>query len=155
MKIASRRIILVLFCLIGWQTWSQEKVVTGTVTNEQGVPLPGVSVVVKNSPVGTATNFDGEFSLSIPDNDQPILVFSYLGFETNEVPVGDEDYLEVTMTEQLESLSEVVVVGYGTQDREELIGSVSQITSEDIDDRPIAQQRSAMAGQYAWVTETT
>ena len=141
--------------MLSFQVWSQTgKEVSGTVIDDQGIPLPGVSVMIKGTAIGTATNFDGEYSLNVPDPENAILVFSFLGYENQEVAVNSQSTLNITMAPGAEGLEEVLVVGYGTQNRKELIGSVAQISSEDIDDRPIAQLRTALAGQMAGVTVT-
>lgn len=141
--------------MLSFQVWSQTgRTISGTVVDDQGIPLPGVSVMIKGTASGAATNFDGEYSLNVTDPEDAILVFSFLGYENQEVAVNSRSTVDITMVPGAEGLEEVLVVGYGTQNREELIGSVAQISSEDIEDRPIAQLRTALAGQMAGVTVT-
>lgn len=155
MKKSLRTCFLVLFIIISCQVWSQsQEIVSGTVSDQQGIPLPGVSVMVKGTSQGTATNFDGEFSLQINNPQDGVLVFTFLGYESQEVVIADQRTFTITMAPSAEGLDEVLVVGYGTQNRKQLIGSVAQISSEDIEDRPIAQLRTALAGQMAGVTVT-
>jgi TonB-linked SusC/RagA family outer membrane protein len=135
--------------------WSQEQqVITGKVIDEQGLPLPGVTVAVKETSSGTVTNFDGNYSINVTNPSQAVLVFSFLGYESQEIAVKSQNSINVTLLFSTEGLDEILIVGYGTQNRKELIGSVSQITNEDIEDRPIAQLRTALAGQMAGVTVT-
>ena len=127
---------------------------TGTVTDHDGMPMPGVSIVEKETGNGTVTNFDGEFSLTLDDAQTSILVFSYLGFETQEIPVGSQRNFQVVLEEDAEALDEVVVVGYGTQKKANLTGAVSQVDSEVLEDRPITNVSSGLQGSMAGVTVT-
>lgn len=137
--------LLFLLCLVSLNSWAQERTITGTVSDDDGMPLPGVTVQVKNTSTGTATNFDGEFSLSVPEN-QNILVFSFLGYEKQEIVLGDNTNLQVTMQEDLESLDEVVVVGYGTTKAENLVGAVGTADLGNIESRPSADVASSLQG---------
>ena len=85
-----RTSILILLCLFSIQVWAQEREISGTVVDEKGLPLPGVNVIEKNTSNGTVTDFDGNFSLTIPDKDETILVFSSLGFVEKEIVIGDK-----------------------------------------------------------------
>ncbi|MCM4155765.1 TonB-dependent receptor [Gramella sp. AN32] len=155
MKNDLRTCFLVLVYIFSCQVWSQtQQVVTGTVIDDQGIPLPGVSVMVKGTAMGTATNFDGEFSLSVSEPKDAVLVFSFLGYQPQEIAVDLQTTFNITLKQSSEGLDEILIVGYGTQNRKELIGSVAQISSEDIEDRPIAQLRTALTGQMAGVTVT-
>ena len=120
-----------LLCAIGFTSYAQQKTVSGTVTGPDGTPLPGVNVVIKESSGrGTQTDFDGAYSIEASSNE--ILVFSFLGFETQEQAVGSKTILNVSLTENTESLEEVVVVGYGVQRKRDLTASVSQVKGDDI-----------------------
>ncbi|MGV3539559.1 MAG: SusC/RagA family TonB-linked outer membrane protein, partial [Rufibacter sp.] len=129
------------------------KTITGKVVSETGEPLIGVTVVLKGSTAGTSTSITGEYSLEVPDTGGT-LVFTYVGFLPSEVPIGDASVINVTLRSDTKALNEVVVVGYGTQKRENVIGSVSQISSEQIADRPVTQLREALTGQMPGVTVT-
>lgn len=146
--------VLLLCFLFSWSSWGQETAVTGTVTDHDGMPMPGVSIVEKETGNGTVTNFDGEFSLTLDDAQTSILVFSYLGFETQEIPVGSQRNFQVVLEENAEALDEVVVVGYGTQKKANLTGAVSQVDSEVLEDRPITNVSSGLQGSMAGVTVT-
>jgi TonB-linked SusC/RagA family outer membrane protein len=104
----------------------QQKEVTGKVTDTGGLPLPGVSVIVKGTTIGTITNADGEFSLNIPI-DAETLQFSFVGMQTQEIPVEGRRAFDVVMEEETVGIDEVVVVGYGTQRKSDITGSVSSI----------------------------
>src|SRR5690606_12337152 len=101
---------------------NMEVSVTGTVTDANGEPIPGVTVFVPGTTLGTATDLDGKYSLSVPEGST--LVFSFLGFETQNIPVGDRSQIDVTLIEDMTSLDEVVVAGYGTMRKSDLTGSV-------------------------------
>ncbi|MFC0608579.1 SusC/RagA family TonB-linked outer membrane protein [Rufibacter quisquiliarum] len=110
---------------------SAGKVISGRVTDEKKEPLPGVSISIKGTTLGTLTDIDGKFTLSVPENGGT-LVFSYLGFEPREIPVGDQTTLLVNLQPQASELTEVVVVGYGEQKKASVVGSISQTRGEDL-----------------------
>ncbi|MFP4367577.1 MAG: SusC/RagA family TonB-linked outer membrane protein, partial [Bacteroidales bacterium] len=136
-------IILIIFSFLNLHANSmfhqnisiQQHTVSGIVTDESGEPLPGVTVMVKGTNIGGVSNADGEYSLTkIPDD--AVLQFSFVGMRTLEVVVGDQTSINVTMEEDKIGIEEVVAVGYGTQRKINLTGAVSQIGSEDIQNRP-------------------
>ncbi|QMW03083.1 SusC/RagA family TonB-linked outer membrane protein [Spirosoma foliorum] len=124
--------------------------VTGTVKSESGETLPGVNVVIKNTTKGTTTDANGKFTLDVPAT--AILVFSGIGFVTKEVPVNGRSRLDVSLVTDNKQLDEVVVVGYGTQKRESLTNSVSQIGGEEIARRPVSNIQQSLQGQLPGVT---
>ena len=119
--------LLVLLLLVSLQVaFAQGKAITGKVTSkEEGGALPGVSVLVKGSTVGTITNTDGNFQLNVPDN--ATLVFSFIGFTSQEVAVGNRTVVDVALLPDAKALSEVVVIGYGTQTKRAVTGSVASV----------------------------
>jgi len=126
-----------------------DKTVSGVVTDKSG-PLPGVTVLVKGTTNGTTTNFDGEYSLSsVPPN--AILEFSFIGFETKEVPLNNQSAIDIVMNEDSEALDEVVVVGYGTQRREAVTGSVSSLNGDNLREVPSANVTEALQGRLPGV----
>ena len=128
-----------------------EKTITGTVTDsEDGSTLPGVNVLVKNTTVGTVTDIDGNYTLSAPD-DAETLVFSSVGYLSQEVAIGNQTTVDVAMEGDVKSLEEVIVVGYGTQKKSDLTGSVSSIPSEEISAYPAAGAVQALQGRAAGV----
>lgn len=108
----------------------QARVVTGRVT-EDGIGLPGVSVIIEGTTIGTVTDTDGNFTLEIP-SDESVLVFSFIGYVAQKVPVGARSVIDVSMVADITQLDEVVVVGYGTQKKTTLTGAVSVIDNKDI-----------------------
>lgn len=124
--------------------------VSGTVTDEGGNGLPGVSVVVKGTQSGTNTDASGKFRLSVPDA-ATSLVFSFVGYLTQEVAVGNQTQLNISMQADTKSLDEVVVIGYGSQKKRDLTGSVSSVTSRDIERVPVLGLDQALQGRASGV----
>ncbi|RXF68634.1 TonB-dependent receptor [Arcticibacter tournemirensis] len=125
--------------------------VSGTVTDQKtGDPLPGVSVKVKGSTLGTVTNIQGKYSIDVPGA-RSVLVFSFVGFENEELEVSQTAVLNVVMKEKNNSLEEVVVVGYGTQKKVNVIGSVATINSKTIENRSATTLSSSLSGLAAGV----
>lgn len=124
---------------------AQENAVTGTITDEQGTPIPGVNVVQKGTTNGVATNFDGNYSITLKVGSD-ILVFSYVGYQTTELTVGNQKIINVTLLEDAQNLQEVVVVGYGTQKKVNLTGAIDVATAEDLENRPIANVGEGLQG---------
>lgn len=127
--------------------------VTGIVKDVNGEALPGVNVMVKGTSIGTVTDASGNYGLEVP-NENSVLIFSFIGYATQEIKVNGQTKIDLTLREDIKALDEVVVVGYGTQSREKLVGSVAQISSEQIANRPVTQLRNALTGQLAGVTVT-
>ena len=111
--------------------FAQQRTVIGTVVDDLGQPLIGVSILEKGTTNGVITDMDGNFSLKLT-SENPTLVFSYIGYKTQEVPVGGKTTLNVTMSEDAEQLDEVVVVGYGVQKKSSMTASVSSVSSKEI-----------------------
>ncbi|UFH54270.1 TonB-dependent receptor [Spirosoma sp. KNUC1025] len=124
--------------------------VTGTVKSQNGETLPGINVVIKNTTKGTSTDANGRFTLEAPAN--AILVFSGIGFATQEVPVNGRSRIEVSLAADNKQLDEVVVVGYGTQKRNSLTNSVAQIGAEEVSRRPVSNIQQSLQGQLPGVT---
>ncbi len=127
--------------------------VTGTVSDAKSGPLPGVSVVLKGTQRGTTTDTQGKFSLNVPDQ-LAVLVFSFVGYKSQEVAVGTQSNITLALQPDESALDEVVVVGYGTQKKVNVIGSVSQIGEKQIENRPVTQVSQAITGQMPGVTVT-
>ncbi len=123
----------------------QQGQVSGTITDQQGNPLPGVTVLIKGTTFGTLTDNAGKYTLSnVPPNS--ILVFSFIGSSTQEIPVNSRTLINVTMQEETVGLEEVVVIGYGSQRKVDLTGSVETIKSTEIVKQPVAQVSQALVG---------
>ena len=143
-------LLALLFLFTGFTLFAQEKTVTGTVTSaDDGMPLPGANVSVKGSTTGTTTDFDGIYEIVLEEGD--VLTFSYIGFVTQEVSVDGQDTIDVSLKPDLESLSEVVVVGYGEQRREDLTGSIATIDSEEIQKTPNSNVMQSVQGKVPGV----
>jgi len=131
--------------------------ISGTVTDNIGEPLPGVNVMIKGTSQGVVTGTDGKFSMSVPGN-ETVLVFSFIGFTSQEITVGERRSFEVLLAEDAQLLDEVVVVGYGTQKKVNLTGSVSVVKfDQELENRPITNATQALAGRSAglWVSQNT
>jgi TonB-linked SusC/RagA family outer membrane protein len=125
-------------------------VVTGKVTDETNAPLPGVNVLVKGTTIGTVTDSEGTFTLDIPSSES-VLVFSFIGYLSQEVPVANQQSVNVQLLPDITTLSEVVVIGYGTQKKSDLTGSVGTVKAEEIQERQLPSVTQALAGRVAGV----
>lgn len=148
---------LLLMCLstLGW-TQDQGRVITGTITSaEDGTGLPGVNVVIKGLTTGTITDLDGNYSLSLADSlSDVILIYSFVGFETQEVNIKGQTQIDLALSEETVALQDVVVVGYGTMDRATLASSVSTIGSDQMEKDPLPSITQAIQGRAAGVQVT-
>lgn len=131
-----------------------EQTITGTVLDESGTGLPGVSVVVKGTQKGTSTDTDGKYRLSIPDGNAATIVFSFVGYASQEVAVGNRSVVDVRLVSDDKSLNEVVVVGYGTVKKSDVTGSVAKVGEAAIKATPIVSLDRAMQGRAAGVQVT-
>ncbi len=127
--------------------------ISGKVTTKQGERLPGVNVIVKGTALGTTTDSNGAFTLEVSDNNA-VLTFSFIGYSNQEVAVGNKTEFDVTMEEDVQSLEEVVVVGYGTVKKSDLTGSVSSVKGEVFKDMPVLSVDQALQGRAAGVQVT-
>lgn len=119
-----------LFSVLTLPSLFSQRTINGKVISEDSpAGLPGVNVTVKNENTGTMTDFDGNYSVEVNSNDA-ILVFSYIGFKTKEIPIGDDPEINVTLIEDVSSLDEVVVIGYGTQVRRDVTGSIASLNED-------------------------
>ncbi|MCD8079083.1 MAG: TonB-dependent receptor [Bacteroides sp.] len=128
---------------------AQSTLVKGTVLDAEG-GMPGVNVTVKGTTNGTITDIEGNFSISVPDGSS-VLIFSYIGYVTEEVTVGNQTQITVTLTEDARTLDEVVVVGYGVQKKSHLTGSVSKLDTDNLTDIPVTRVDQVLQGKIAGV----
>lgn len=143
--------LLPVLLITGLEGFSQdERQVRGQVTDESGQSIPGVNVLVKGTSVGTVTDIDGNFSISV-QNDRTILVFSFIGFTSREVTVGNATTLEITLSSSLADMEEVVVIGYGEQSRETLTTSITKVDEKVLESVPFANAASALQGSVSGV----
>ncbi len=145
--------ILTLFLAFVVQlTFAQEKTVSGTVTDDKGLPLPGVNVLIKNTSQGTQTDFDGNYTINA--NRGAVITFSYVGFETVEKIVGDGNTVNAQLIPAAAELEEVIIQAYGTTTRATSNISVSVVSSDDIVNRPNANAIQTLSGQVAGLNIT-
>jgi hypothetical protein len=129
------------------------KQITGIVSDEQGAPLIGVNIVIKDTKIGTITGIDGSFSINVPDNvKNPVLVASYLGFATNEVVIGSRLKHLIILKEDAKGLDEVVDVGYGTTTKRDLTGAVTKADTKEMLKAPVVGFDQALGGRVAGVS---
>lgn len=134
--------------------FSQEFEVSGTVTDgTTGETIPGATVLLKGTGTGTVTDFDGNFKLSI-GGDNPILVVSFVGYETLEVEVGSQTELQIVLVEESTQLTEVVVIGYGTQKKKVVTGAIESVSAEEITATPVLRAEQALQGRTPGVQVT-
>jgi TonB-linked SusC/RagA family outer membrane protein len=147
------RIFLFLLVLFPFLSFSQTQV-SGMVTDQvSGLPLSGVNVIIKDSSRGTITDFDGNYSLNV--NTGETLVFSYVGYITNEVVFQGQARIEITLQADAEALDEVVLVGYGSTTKEAITGAVQKVTSEEFNKGAIVSADQLLSGKSAGVRITT
>ena len=128
----------------------QEFIVSGVVLDQEGTPLPGANILEKGTTNGTQTDFDGNYSLTVKGG-EAILVITYIGFSTQELPVAGQSKINITLAESAAALDEIIVVGYGTQKKSDLTGSVSSLKSEDLNPGANASVDQMMLGRAAGV----
>ncbi|MFN8349608.1 MAG: TonB-dependent receptor [Spirosomataceae bacterium] len=147
--------ILLLGCLSFAR--SQNRRVTGTITDAgSGETLPGVSILVKGSAVGTTTNNEGKFTINVPDRNDAVLIFSFVGYLSENVTVGNRNEINLSLNPDQKMLEEVVVIGYGEAiNRRDLTGSVSSVGSKQLKDIPLTNAAEALTGRLAGVRVTT
>jgi TonB-dependent starch-binding outer membrane protein SusC len=131
---------------------AQERMVTGSVKDAQGIPMPGVNVLKKGTAIGTSTDTDGKFRIDATEND--ILVITFIGYETQEIRVANQTNIDLQLAEDVATLGEVVVVGYGTQRKSDLTGSIASISGESIRTSIMASVDQALQGRVAGVQVT-
>ena len=143
--------VLALACLLLTTTTAlaQTKTVTGTVTDSTGEPLIGASILVQGTGNGTITDIDGKYSLSATPDD--VLVFSYVGMQKQEIKVGQQNVIDVTLQDDSQMLAETVVIGYGTAKKRDLTGSITNIKGSEIANKPATNPLSSLQGKIAGV----
>ena len=144
--------MFVVFLLVGLVV-SAQQTITGVVADESGVPLPGVNVVIKGTNVGVSSDFDGNYSIKAEAED--VIVFSFIGFVDQEVPVGNNSDISVLLVASFDELDEVIVTtGYGQSRKRDLTGAISQIRTETITRANPLQAAASLQGQVAGVNIT-
>ncbi|MDQ3393293.1 MAG: TonB-dependent receptor plug domain-containing protein, partial [Bacteroidota bacterium] len=139
-----------LMVLINYSAYGQELIVEGTVTEEDGGSLPGVNITIKGTSSGTVTDIEGNYVLTVP-NSEAVLVFSFVGFSSQEIVVGNRNRIDVQLNADVRALSEVVVIGYGTVRKSDLTGSVSSVKGDELVKVPAVNPMQALQGKVAGV----
>ncbi|WP_210487015.1 SusC/RagA family TonB-linked outer membrane protein [Rufibacter aurantiacus] len=147
-----KHVLLFLFLLnvLGFSAMAQNRTISGRVTSAtDGSALPGVSVVVKGTTIGASTDVEGRYQISVTGS--PTLVFTFIGFTTREIAAGTSTTIDVKLAEDTKTIEEVVVVGYGSQEKREVTGSIASIKSEDIQRTPTPSFENALQGRTSGV----
>lgn len=153
-KTQKRTALLFLMTLFSLMTLAQTKTIRGTVKDISGEPIIGANVVVKGTTNGVITDIDGNYTLANVE-DNSMLVFSYIGYLSQEIAVRNKTNIDVTMAEDAQALEEIVVVGYGTMKKSDLTGSISSVNSERIASIGTSSVMGALQGASAGVDITT
>ncbi|MDH7447024.1 SusC/RagA family TonB-linked outer membrane protein [Aquimarina sp. 2201CG14-23] len=144
--------LLVLTFFISSIALAQQRTVSGAVTDGNGVPLPGVNIIIKDTNRGTQSDFDGKYSIEAANGE--IIMYSYIGFITQEISYTNQDVINVILEEDVSALEEVVVVGFGTQSRRTITANIASISSEEINEIPTPSLQSTLTGKAAGVQVT-
>jgi TonB-dependent starch-binding outer membrane protein SusC len=150
MKFLKLRFLHVICLLFALNMWAQDTAVSGQVTDETGLPIPGASVLVKGTQNTTATDIDGNYQITAGPN--ATLVISFVGYATIEEAVNSRTTINVSLSPSTQTLEEVVVVGYGTQKKSVVTGAISSVKAKDIQDLPVNNVGQALQGRASGVT---
>lgn len=146
-----KRILLSLLALLFFDiAYAQDRTISGTIRSDDGSALPGVNIVIKGSSAGTVSDTDGKYTINVPSS-ATTLVFSFIGFLTTEVEINGRTAIDVELPSDTQQLTEVVVVGYGSQIKQEMTGNVAQVGKEDLQNIPVATMESAIQGRASGV----
>lgn len=129
----------------------QEIEISGLVTDKSGIPLPGASIVIEGTLIGTETDFDGNYSISAPESATTLIV-SYIGFQTEKVAIENKTIINVILKEAANSLEEVVIMGYGQRSRKSITGSIAQVSGDVLENRPITNVVNGLQGTLPGLT---
>lgn len=148
-------LVVALMAMTSISLLAQSRTISGKVTSrEEPEGVPGVNVVIKGTTIGTVTDLNGNYSLSVPE-DRNVLVFSFVGFLSREMTIGNNTVINVVLQPDLKTLGEVVVMGYGTQERRDITGSVASINNRSIENLVTPSFESQLAGRAPGVQITT
>ncbi|MBP5418642.1 MAG: TonB-dependent receptor [Bacteroidales bacterium] len=151
-----RRIVALFMCLfmgIGYILAQDNVKISGRVVDENGEPIPGVNVVVSGTTNGTITDFDGNYQITAPTGGK--LLYSFIGYKNQEQPINGAGSINVNLEPESKALDEIVAVGYGTQKKRDVVGSVASVSAEALQAMPVATVSEAMTGKMAGVSITT
>ena len=146
---------LILICMAGLSlaVQAQERTVTGTIKGPDGEPVPGATILEKGTQNGVITDFDGNYKIILTTKD-PVIIISFIGYKTTEIPVGNQTSINVSLAEDVEQLAEVVVVGYGSQETKDVTGVVAKVDTEDFNKGIIVSPENLISGKVAGVSVT-
>jgi TonB-dependent starch-binding outer membrane protein SusC len=153
MRKTLHRVLALLVASLAFTCAFAQKQITGTVTDERQVPLSGATITVKGTRVATVTDASGRFTINTPANTRALVV-SFIGMQSQEILVGDRSIIAVSLAPSSSTMSDVVVIGYGTRRRAEVTSSISSINAKDIRDLPVAGVDQALQGKIAGLTVT-
>ncbi len=149
-QLLSKVLFSMIFVLMGIQMLAQDRTVTGKVTaTDDGSGIPGASIAIKGTSKGTSTDADGNFKITVSGS--AVLTFSSIGYLSQDIPVGNKSQINVSLSSDTKALTEVVVVGYGTQKKSQMTGAISSVGSKEIQELPITNARQALQGRAAGV----
>lgn len=146
--------LIPVFLTFVTSVWAQGIIVNGKVTGETGEALPGVTVLLKGTTTGTATDASGNYVFNVP-NANGTLVVSFIGFQTQEVPINNRTTINISLATDAKALSEVVVVGYGTQRKADITGSISSVSTKDFENQPVTRPDQILQGRASGVQVTS
>lgn len=151
LRLYAKFFLLGIFLLFQLSAEAQERTISGTVTGTDGIPLAGINVVVKGTTTGSITDANGKFTLSVPASAQT-LSFSFIGMETKDVPVTNENVYNIILSQTTVGLDEVIVIGYGTQKKSDLTGAVASVKMDELKGRSIVNVQQMLQGTVAGVS---
>ena len=153
-EVLDKQIVLVLDSNKNKQTIAkkaiEQQTVSGIVTDEASLPIPGANIIVKGTTNGVVTDFDGNYSISVSSED--VLSVSYIGYATKKVTVGNQTTINIQLQPDVEQLDDIVVIGYGTSKKSDLTGAVSQVSAKSFEDQPVTRVEEALQGRASGVT---
>lgn len=154
-----KRLLLLIALLISGclPALAQQRGISGKITDETGVPLPGVNVVLKGTTNGTVSDADGGYTISVPASSlgSGVLVFSFIGYTAQEIPIDNRTTVDISLSPSLQTLNEVVIVGYGTQAKKDLTGSVVAISEKDFNKGQVITAEQLIMGKVPGVQITS
>ncbi|TDN95082.1 TonB-linked SusC/RagA family outer membrane protein [Salegentibacter sp. 24] len=150
----SQKFLSAFFLMFTTFLFAQQQEITGVVSDDSGLPLPGATVLVKNTSNGTTTDMDGNFSLLVENPEDKVLVVSFISYVTQEIPINNQSSFQISLQPNQEALNEIVVVGYGGKKRATLTGSISEVEGEALAKSPQPNLSNSFAGRMSGVITT-
>jgi len=154
MKSFTLKFALTFLLGVGLASAAVAQKIGGTVKDSAGKPVVGASVIVEGSTLGASSGVDGQWSLNVPDASKKTLVISYIGMKTQRIAIGSKTQIDVTLEDESTAMDDVVVVGYATVKRRDVVGSVASVNAETLQQMPVASVAEAMTGRMAGVQVT-